>query len=49
MAPFTACFERPRSFCPVATVMIGWVGKATMSASTLEWRQGVPERSRQFA
>jgi hypothetical protein len=49
MAVFKACFEWPRSFCHVATVTIGWAGKATMSASTLEWRRVAPERSRLFA
>ena len=44
MAWFTACFDRPRSSCPVATVTIGWAGRATMSASTLECRRGLPER-----
>jgi hypothetical protein len=35
MAPVTAGFERPRSFCPVATVTIRRAGWATTCASAL--------------
>ncbi len=49
MASFTACLERPRNFCAVATVTMGCAGSSTMSASALEWRRGRPARFRHFS